>query len=112
VRTLLRGFAALAATCPSDGCLTVTAMVEIRDDAEAMAVVERQVQRLEDGLQDALERARERGELAAGTHPDRLARALTTTIYGLGLLARLPGSGPRIGDAVAMMLALVDEAAV
>jgi TetR/AcrR family transcriptional repressor of nem operon len=111
VRTLLRGFAALATSCPSDGCLTVTAMVEIRDDEEAMAVVERQVVRLEDGLRDALERARDRGELRADARPERLARALTTSCYGLGLLARLPGSGPRIGDAVAMMLALVDDAA-
>ena len=31
VRTLIRGFAAMATSCPSEGCMTVTALVESRD---------------------------------------------------------------------------------
>jgi TetR/AcrR family transcriptional repressor of nem operon len=111
VRTLIRGFAAMATTCPNEGCLTVTAMVESREDPEVLALVEKQVARLEDGITAALTLARERGELKSGERPARLARALATAIYGMGLLTRLPGSGPRIGDAVDVLLDLLDEAA-
>lgn len=110
VRTLIRGLAALATTCPSEGCLTVTAMVEKRDDPEALAVVEGQVARLERGFRDALARAREQGELRADARPVRLARFLTTAIYGIGLLTRLPDSGGRIADAVAVLLDFLDDA--
>jgi len=111
VRTVIRSFAAMATACPSEGCLTVTAMVENRNDPEALAVVERQVQRLESGFRETLERAQELGELKRDTRPERLARALTTTCFGMGLLTRLPGSGPRIGDAVSVLLSLLDDAA-
>jgi TetR/AcrR family transcriptional repressor of nem operon len=111
VRTLVRGFAALATACPDEGCLTVTAMVESRGDTEARAVVAAQVTRLEDGLRAALARARAQGELRLDADPDRLAGALTTAFYGLGLMVRLPGSARRIADTVATLLALLDDAA-
>ena len=111
VRTLVRGLAALATSCPSEGCLTVTAVVENRDDADALAVAERQVEHLEAGLRAALERALAAGELRDGTRPERLARALTTAFHGAGVLARLPGSGPRIADTVAALLDQLDAAA-
>jgi TetR/AcrR family transcriptional repressor of nem operon len=110
VRTLIRGFAAMATTCPSEGCLTVTAMVESREDPEVLALVDRQVARLEAGITAALTQARARGELKSGARPARLARALTTAVYGMGVLTRLPGSGPRIGDTVDVLLDLLDEA--
>lgn len=112
VRTLVRGFAAKATSCPNEGCLSVTALVENRDDAEALAVAERQIERLESGFRDALGRAKDAGELRADTRPERLARVLTTTCYGIDLLGRLPGSAARIGDAVSVLLELVDAAAV
>jgi TetR/AcrR family transcriptional repressor of nem operon len=112
LRTVIRGFAALATTCPNLGCLTVTAMVQSRGDPEALAVVARQVDRLESGFREALERARGLGELRRGVRPERLARALTTTCHGMGLLTRLPDSGPRIGDAVSVLIGLLDDAAV
>ncbi|HBP18634.1 MAG TPA: TetR family transcriptional regulator [Planctomycetes bacterium] len=108
VRTVIRGLAAFATSCPSEGCLTVTAMVENRQDKDALAVVERQVERLEEGLRDALNQAQERGELSPDARPERLARSLVTTLYGIGLLTRLPGSGARIGDAVSVALSLLD----
>ena len=110
LRTVIRGWAALATQCPSDGCLTAVAIVETRDDPEALAVVEKHVDRLEQGFRRTLERAQENGELTLTASPLRLARALTSTCYGLGVLSRLPGSGPRIGDAVAVMLGLIDQA--
>ncbi|HPF15705.1 MAG TPA: TetR/AcrR family transcriptional regulator [Planctomycetota bacterium] len=110
LRTLIRGWAALASQCPGQGCLTVAGIVENRDDPAALAVVERQVDRLEAGYRDALERAQAAGELQPQASPARLARSLTTSCYGLGLLSRLPGSGPRIGDAVAVMLEQIQAA--
>ena len=110
VRTLIRGFAAMATSCPNDGCLTATAMVEIRDDPEALDIVADQVQRYERGLRKALERAQELGELREDVQPLRLARALTTITYGIGLLTRLPGSGSRIGDAVSVQLEILEGA--
>ncbi len=112
MRTLIRGFAALAPSCPSEGCLTVTAMVENRDDPEALAIVEEQVGRLEQGFNDALTRARDLGELKPTVRPERLARSITTTCYGMGLLSRLPSSGARIGDAVSVILGQLDDAAI
>ena len=109
LRTVIRGWAALASQCPSEGCLTAAAIVENRGDAEALRIVEHQVERLEEGFRRTLERASDRGELLESASPTRLARALTSTCYGLGVLARLPGSGARIGDAVAVMLALIDD---
>jgi TetR/AcrR family transcriptional repressor of nem operon len=110
LRTFIRGFAAMAATCPGDGCFTVTAMVETRDDPEALAVVERQVARLERGIRTALERARDCGELRHDLRPERLARTLITASYGMGLLTRLPSSGPRIADTVSVLLEFLDDA--
>lgn len=111
VRTLIRGFAAMAVDCPSEGCLTVTAMVENRDDPEALAAVGTQVTRMEDAFSDALSRARDLGELSPHVSPTRLGRSLITSCYGMGLLTRLPGSNGRIADAVAVMLDLLDASA-
>ncbi len=111
LRTLIRSLAALATGCPGEGCLTVTAMVENRDDPEALAAVGRQVERFERGFRDNLERARKQGEIRSDVRTARLARALVTTCYGMGLLNRLPGSGARIGDAVSVLLGLLDDAA-
>ncbi|TDJ68657.1 MAG: TetR/AcrR family transcriptional regulator [Planctomycetota bacterium] len=111
LRTVIRGWAALATQCPGDGCLTVSAIVANGDDPEALAIVERQVDRLEQGFRSALARAQSAGEVKAEASPARLAGALIATCYGLGVLSRLPGSGPRIGDAVAVMLGLIDDAA-
>lgn len=110
LRTLIRGIAAYATSCPSEGCFTVTAMVESRDDPEALAIVEAQVGRLESAYRAVLERARAAGEIADDLRIDRLARTINTTCHGIGLLARLPGSAGRIGDAVATLLDLVADA--
>lgn len=112
LRTLIRGFAAYATACPNEGCFTVTALVETRDDPEALAVVERQIERLERGFEAALERAREAGELVPSVRPARLARTLTISCNGIGLLTRLPSSGPRVADAVSVLLELVNGYAV
>lgn len=108
LRTVIRGWAALAATCPGEGCFTITAIVVNRDDPKALAIVEQQVNSLESGFEENLERAARAGELKPGVNPGRIARSLISTCYGLGLLSRLSGSSQRIGDAVALMLDLID----
>jgi TetR/AcrR family transcriptional repressor of nem operon len=112
VRTVLRGWADLAPRCPTEGCFTARAIVEVHDDPEALAIVEGQVGRLETGFRDALTRALEAGEIRSDVRPERLAHTLTTMAYGLGVLARLPGSGRRIADSVSVLLEIVDDAAV
>jgi len=111
VRTVIRGLAAQATACPSEGCLTVTAMVETRNDPEALDVVERHVELLEHGFRAALASAQAKGELRPDARPERLARALITSVYGIGLLTRLPSSSARIGDAVSVLIGLLDDAA-
>ncbi len=111
LRTVIRGMAALASTCPSEGCLTITGIVESHDDPEALALLETQVERLEQGFHDALDAARRAGELRADVAPERLSRALISSYYGVGLLASLPGSARRVADTVSVMLELLDSAA-
>jgi hypothetical protein len=108
---VIRGWADLATRCPTDGCLTATGIVGARGDPEALAVVEGQVDRLEDGFRRALEAAREAGEIRPEARPERLARVLITVTYGMGVLSRLPGSGRRVADAVSTLISLIDDAA-
>lgn len=111
LRTVIRGWSALASQCPSHGCLTAKSIADVPDDDEARGVLEAQVARLETGYRETLDRAQAAGELRSDANTARLARSLVTICYGIGILARLPSSGPRIGDSVATMLDLVDAAA-
>jgi TetR/AcrR family transcriptional repressor of nem operon len=108
VHEVLDGFAAYAKDCPSEGCLTVTGLVEGRQDEECMRVAAAQVARLEKAFADALRRARACGELPGSFRHREVAAALVTMAQGIGLLARVPGSRGRIRGAVAAMRALVD----
>ena len=109
LRTVLRGWAAMASQCPGEGCFTITAIVVNRDDPKALGIVEQQVNLLEKGFLANLERAWQDGELKPDAKPARMAHSLTTMCYGIGLLSRLSGSGVRIGDTVAEMMDLVER---
>ena len=111
VRTLLRGWADLALRCPSEGCFTARSVVEVRDDPEALAIVESQVDRLEEAFRHALERAAAAGEMRPEIRPERLAATLVTMAHGIGILSRLPGSGRRIGNTVSELIRVIDAAA-
>ena len=111
VRTIVRAMAALATTCPSDGCLVVSAIVENHTDPEIRAFAEKEVNRLEAGFEAALVAAQHRGELRPDANPARLAHAVITAIFGIGLLIRLPQSGPRVADTVSVLLELIESAA-
>ena len=110
-RTLVRSLASFATSCPSEGCLTVSSIVQTHDDPDARAAVEEHVQRLEQALIDCLTRAQDLQELRPDAHPERLARTTIVALYGIGLLCRLPSSAPRIRDTVSTLLATLDAAA-
>jgi len=107
LKTVLRGHASIATGCPGNGCLAARAIMEIQNDPEALAIVDAQVERFEAAVRDNLARAQAAGTVRADARPARLARTIVTTIYGMGVLSRLPGSGPRVADAVATLLDLV-----
>ncbi|MFT5734857.1 MAG: hypothetical protein ACI8WY_003540 [Planctomycetota bacterium] len=101
--------AACASQCPTDGCLTITAIVDSAGDEEARTIVEGHVDRLEKGLKTALKRAQQEFKLTPDAQPTRLARSLITTYYGIGVLAKLPGSALRIKAAAAEALERLDS---
>ncbi|MDF1837146.1 MAG: TetR/AcrR family transcriptional regulator [Planctomycetota bacterium] len=109
LRTVIRGWAAMAAQCPGEGCFTITAIVVNRNDAKGLAIVEEHVNRLERGYESNLERALLAGELKPDAKPARMAHSLITSSYGIALLSRLAGSSVRIGDSVAEMLDIVER---
>ena len=104
IQALVTSWGAYGSQCPSEGCLTITAIVDSTDDEEARRLVEGHVDRLEKGIRAALKKAQAAGELTPAADPTRLARSLVTTCYGVGVLAKLPGSSPRVKAAVAEAL--------
>jgi len=111
VRTIVRAMAALATTCPSDGCLIVSAIVENHTDPEIRDFAEHEVNRLEAGFKAALVAAQLNGELLPDANPARIAHTITTSMFGIGLLIRLPQSGQRVADTVSVLLELIDRSA-
>jgi TetR/AcrR family transcriptional repressor of nem operon len=109
VRSFVTSLAACASQCPTDGCLTITAIVDSAGDEEARTIVEGHVDRLEKGLKTALKRAQQEFKLTPDAQPTRLARSLITTYYGIGVLAKLPGSALRIKAAAAEALERLDS---
>ncbi len=102
VQSFIASWQSTATTCPSDGCLLVTALVSApADDEPARTLIEGHVDRLERGLKSALKSAQSQGELTKEASPPRLARSLITTFYGIALLAQLPSSPARIKAAAA-----------
>jgi TetR/AcrR family transcriptional repressor of nem operon len=101
VQSFIASWQSAAATCPSGGCLLVTALVSApEDDEPARTLIEGHVDRLERGIKSALKDAQSSGELTKDSSTPRLARSLITTFYGIALLAQLPSSSARIKAAV------------
>lgn len=111
LRALIQSWGAFGASCPTEGCLTVNAIIEAGDE-EARAAVEVEVERLEAGLVEMVQAAVDGGELEPDTPVARLARAMITTCYGIGVLGKLASSAPRLKDAVADLLERLDDYAV
>jgi TetR/AcrR family transcriptional repressor of nem operon len=108
LRTALRAMAEADAADPTRGCLLVNAATERGDDPATVDTVDRTMRLVESALTGALERARARGELAAGKDPAALARFLTTFVQGLRVMGKARATPAVIDDAMEVALATLD----
>lgn len=90
---------------PSTACMLVKTLLELPQDADLRDFIIAHLDRVEQVIAEALRRARDKGELGAGTDPDRLARRLQTYIFGLKVQAQ------RETDATRMQMLCMDLAA-
>jgi TetR/AcrR family transcriptional repressor of nem operon len=92
------------------GCLVTNSAVELsRRDRGAAARVGDSLAGLEAGFLRALERARERGELAATRDLRALARFLTSSAQGLSVMAKAFPERAVLEDVVKVVLAAVED---
>lgn len=104
----LRVEAALDRSRPA-GCLVTNSAVELsRRDRGASAKVGGSMAGLEAAFLRALERARARGELAAGRDLRALARFLTSSAQGLSVMAKAFPERPVLQDVVAVVLTAIE----
>jgi TetR/AcrR family transcriptional repressor of nem operon len=90
---------------PRRGCLMANTAVELSPhDAEVAEKVSRYVRRTEAAFEDALNRAREAGEIPNGTDPEALARFLVSNLHGLRVLARAGADRRTLEDAARVAL--------
>jgi TetR/AcrR family transcriptional regulator, transcriptional repressor for nem operon len=89
------------------GCLVVNAITERTNDPATRAMAVGQVNHVEDVLSQALERARDAGEIPATASPRQLARFLVVTIQGLHVLDRATADPARLGDAIAVAMSAI-----
>ena len=93
------------------GCLVTNSAVELsRRDRGAKARVDGSLARMEAAFLRALERARAKGELAAGRDLRALARFLTSSAQGLSVMAKAFPERAVLEDVVAVVLAALDAA--
>jgi len=90
---------------PRRGCLMANTAVELAPhDAEVAEKVSRYVRRTEAAFEDALNRAREAGEIPSGRDPEALARFLVSNLHGLRVLARAGADRRTLEDAARVAL--------
>lgn len=85
---------------PRRGCLLANTAVELAPhDPEVAARISRYVRRTEEAFAGALVRARDAGEIPAGSDPNVLARFLVSNLHGLRVLARAGSDRRTLEDA-------------
>jgi TetR/AcrR family transcriptional repressor of nem operon len=90
---------------PPRGCLLANSAVELAPhDPEVAARISGYVGRTEDAFRDALETARNRGEVPSGSDPRALARFLVNTLHGMRVLARAGTDRETLEDTVRVAL--------
>jgi TetR/AcrR family transcriptional regulator, transcriptional repressor for nem operon len=111
IRALLYGLTDPGADGPH-GCLVVNAITERTSDPATREIAVRQVAHVEDVLAQALERARDAGEIPATASPRQLARFLVVTIQGLHVLDRATADPAQLRDAITVAMAAISPAGV
>jgi TetR/AcrR family transcriptional repressor of nem operon len=108
-------FEGLAQTGPGErirhGCLMTNSAVEQAPrDAVSARRIRAHLERMEGAFRGALDRARERGEIGRDTDVDDLARYLTGSAQGLGVMARAGSSMASLEGVVRGVLATLAQA--
>jgi TetR/AcrR family transcriptional repressor of nem operon len=92
------------------GCFIGNCAAElVRGDRTAATRVRRSLDRLEATFRDALAHARSRGEIAATSDVDALARFLVAGIQGLRLVGKAKPDRAALDDIAAVMLRCLDR---
>lgn len=87
------------------GCFIGNCAAELSpQDRDAVLRVRRSLARLESAFRDALARAQSRGEIAAASNVNALARFLTSGIQGLRLIGKANPDRATLDDIAAVML--------
>lgn len=81
---------------PSRACMLVKTLLETPDDTELRALTETQMRRIEDGFAETFRAARDLGQIAPDTDPDRLASRLQAGIFGLRAYAQRQDAAARV----------------
>jgi len=90
VKAVLRFFEELAADSRCRGCLVANALVELAPhDEELSEMLQGTLDLLQAGIRQALEQARDRGELAPDKSPAALSRAMMNSMIGLAVTGKL-----------------------
>jgi TetR/AcrR family transcriptional regulator, transcriptional repressor for nem operon len=90
-------------------CLMANSALELgQRDPEVRERVAEHLRQVEDMFHSTLERGREVGELAAERDTRALARFLTNSIHGLGILARGGAPAPVLRDTITTTLSVLD----
>lgn len=77
-------------------------------DPEIAALLAHVLGLLEKGIQNALIKARKKGELAAGKNPRLLAKAITNALIGMAVTGKLKVNADSIGDIYKGTLCMLD----
>ena len=108
VKAVLHFFEELALDGRCRGCLVANALVEMGPhDEEIAALLGETLELLRKGIEEALQEARERGELSESKSPPELSRALTNAILGLAVMGKLSMRESEIRDIYAGTLSML-----
>jgi TetR/AcrR family transcriptional repressor of nem operon len=108
VRAVVGFFADLALDERCRGCLVANALVELGPhDEEIAQLLEETLGLLQSGVLEALERAREKGELSGDVPPRVLAQALTNSMIGMAVTGKLRRGADAIHGAYSGALSLL-----
>ncbi|WP_417677097.1 TetR/AcrR family transcriptional regulator [Pseudodonghicola sp.] len=87
---------------PSRACMLVKTLLETPDDDPGLRrLTEERMREIEAGFASAFRAARDAGQIAADTDPDRLARRLQAAVFGLRAYAQRRDAGAGVAELAA-----------